>query len=260
MSASRRARRGALVVLAAGVALSLGATGALAAGVSGNPKSLALYRTAVRATNALHAYVQVQSGYIHIEDSLGPTQYAHWAWGWDQFQPGFHPATERIMIVQHDDKVAWIEDTLTSATKDCHSPSCRLALPIEFLITSTRAYYGLISSGSTAPCFHPETTAHVPYSAGVAWWSTVGDYAPSHPHGTLTEITSTYRSGGQRVTESDWITASTKVFDKSTFVIDKGHGHPAFSFRNTDTPLAAAPRFPRVTLCSKKAPAQVRPR
>jgi hypothetical protein len=251
MSARRRASHGALGVLAATVALSLGATVALA-GVSGNRQSLALYRAAVRATNALPAYVQVQTGYIHIEDSLGPTQYAHWAWGWDQFQPGFHPATERITIVQHAGKVAWIEDTLTSATKNCHSPSCRFALPIEFLITSTRAYYGIISSGSVAPCFHPETTAHVPYSAGVAWWTTVGDYAPAHPNGATIEISSTYRSGGQRVNESDWITA-TRLFDRSLFQIDKGHGHPGFSFRNTDTPLAAAPHFPRVTLCSKKS-------
>ncbi len=245
----RHARSTALGVLAGSVAVSFGATAALAAGVSGDPASLALYRSAVRATNALPAYVQRQSGYVQISDSLGPKRTVHWAWGWDQFQPGFHPATERILIVQHDGRVAWIEDTISASSKGCHSPSCRKALPIELLITPTKDFDGLISSGSSASCFVAVTPNHIPYSAGVPWWSTAGDYQPSQRHGSLTEVTSTYKSGGQELTESDWITTSTKRFDKSVFRIAKGHGHPAFSFRNADAPLAATPTFPAFSLC-----------
>jgi hypothetical protein len=249
VSVRRPARRTALGVLAGSVALSLGATVALAAGVSGDPAALALYRSAVRATNALPAYVQLQSGYVQISDSLGPTRVVHWAWGWDQFQPGFHPATERIVIVQHAGRVAWIEDTLSASSKGCHSPRCRKALPIELLITPTKDFDGLISSGSSASCFVAVSANHIPYSAGVPWWSTVGNYQPLQPHGLLTEVTSTYHSGGQELTESDWITNSTKRFDKSVFRIAKGHGHPGFSFRNADDPLAATPHFPAFSLC-----------
>ncbi len=250
MSARRPAVRAALGALAATLAGSLGATVALAAGgASGDPASLALYRAAAHVTNALPAYVQRQTGYVQISDSLGPTRYVHWAWGWDQFQPGYHPATERILIVQHAGKVAWIEDTLSASTKGCHSPSCRKALPIELLITPTHDYDGLISSGTTASCFVAVSPNHIPYSAGVAWWTVAGAYRPAEQHGPLTEITSTYRSGGQELTESDWITTATRQFDKSVFTIAKGHGHPGYTFRNADTALAAAPRFPRFSLC-----------
>lgn len=249
MSTRRPWARTALGVLAASLALTLGTTVALAAGASGDPASLALYRSAVRTTNALPSYLQRQSGYMEISDSLGPKRVVHWAWGWDQFQRGFHPATERILIVQRAGKVAWIEDTLSASTKGCHSPSCRKALPIELLITPTKDFDGLISSGSTASCFTVVSPNHVPYSAGIPWWTTAGTYQPEQPHGLLTEVTSTYRSGGQALTEQDWITTSTKQFDKSVFKIEKGHGHPAFAFRNADVPLAATPRFPRISLC-----------
>jgi hypothetical protein len=222
--------------------------------VTGDPHAIALYRAAVRTTNDRPAYVQAQSGYVRIEDSLGPRRTAHWAWGWDQFQSGFHPATERILIVQRAGRVRWIEDTLTASTKGCHSPSCRLAVPIEFLITPTHAYYGLVSTGSTASCFVPEALTHVPYSAGIAWWTTAGAYAPARPHGALTEVTSRYRSGGQQVVESDWITTSSRLFAKSVLQVAAGHGHPAFSFRNADSMLAAAPRFPRFSLCPSPKP------
>jgi hypothetical protein len=250
---SARGRTAAVGALATALALSLGATAALAAGSSGDPQSIALYRAAVHATNALPAYVQHQTGYVQFEDSLGPKRVAHWAWGWDQAQRGYHPATERLVIVQHDGKVSWIEDTLSASTKGCHSPSCRLALPIVFLITPTKAFYGIISSGSTASCFVPETTEHVPYSAGLAWWTVSGHYAPSQRAGAMTEVTSRFMTGGQKVTESDWITSSTHVFDRSVLHVAAGHRHPGFSFRNVDATLASAPHFPRITLCSKRS-------
>lgn len=252
MSARRGAARTALGALAAGAALAVGASAALAAGqsgVSGDPATVALYRSAVHTTNALPAYIQRQSGYVEISDSLGPKRVVHWAWGWDQFQKGFYPATERILLVQHHGRVAWIEDVLSASSKNCHSPSCRKALPIELLLTPTKDFDGLISSGSVASCFVQVSPQHVPYAAGVPWWTTAGDYEPAQQHGALTEVTSTYHSGGQALTESDWITTSTRRFDKSVFTIAKGHGHPGYGFRNADDPLARAPRFPKFSLC-----------
>lgn len=251
MSARRRRwRSGAVAVAIAALTVGLGAGVALAAGgATGDRASIALYRTAVRTTNSMAAYVQRQSGYVEIADSLGPKRYAHWAWGWDQFKSGYHAATERIVLVQHDGEVAWIEDVLSASTKGCHAPSCRDALPIELLITPTHAYEGIISSGSTAACFDQVAVGDVPYGAGIPWWIVGGDYQPSHRHGALTEITSTYKNGGQETTESDWITTSTKRFAKSAFRVAKGHGHPGYAFRNADTALRAAPRFPSFSLC-----------
>jgi hypothetical protein len=250
VTARHRTLRTGAAAVGAAVVLALGAGVALAAGgVTGNAASIALYRAAAKSTNSMAAYVQRQSGYVQISDSLGPKKYAHWAWGWDQFQKGYHPATERITLVQHDGRVAWIEDVMSASTKNCHAPSCRDALPIELLITATHAYSGIISSGSTAACFNADAVSHVPYSAGVPWWIVYGDYRPAHRHGSLTEVTSTYKNGGQALTESDWITTSTKRFTKSVFRIAKGHGHPGYTFRNADAALGAAPKFPTFSLC-----------
>ena len=230
-------------------AVALGATTALAAAPTGDPQAIATYRQAVAATNALRGYVQSQSGYVRIQDSLGPTRYAHWAWGWDQFQPGYHPATEHLVLAQRGGRTVWIDDTLSAAPKGCRSPRCRLAVPIEIVITRTRAYYGLIS-GSKSYCFTREPLSDVPYTVGYRWWTTAGQYAKARPDGPLTEITSRFTIVHQPVTESDWITTSTHLFAKSTLRFAAGGGHLAYAFHNVDVQLTAAPHLPKLTLCS----------
>jgi len=236
--------------LVALLACLLVASAALAAGPTGNPSAIAMYRHAVRVTNDLPAYVQSQTGYVRIQDSLGPTRVAHWAWGWDQFQPGYFPAAEHLVLAQRGGHTVWIDDTLTSAPAGCHSPRCRKAVPIEFLITKTRAYYGLISSGSTASCFVREALRDVPYGVGSPWWTPAGQFFKPKPDGARTQITSKFVVGHQLVTEDDWITRSTSVFAKSVLHVAAGAGHPGYSYRNTDTRLSTAPHFPKLTLCS----------
>ena len=170
-----------------GAALAVGASAALAAGqsgVSGDPATVALYRSAVHTTNALPAYIQRQSGYVEISDSLGPKRVVHWAWGWDQFQKGFHPATERILLVQHHGRVAWIEDVLSASSKNCHSPSCRKALPIELLLTPDHGLRRAHLVGERRVVLRPGVRPqHVPYAAGFPWWTTAGDYEPAQQQG-----------------------------------------------------------------------------
>jgi hypothetical protein len=239
------------VPLAAVAAAVLAASTAIAAGPTGDPAAIALYRQAVRATNALPAYVQSQAGYVRIQDSLGPMRFAHWAWGWDQFQPGYFPATERLVLVQRHGVTEWLDDTLTASTKGCQSPSCREAVPIELVITRTQVFAGLISSGSTAPCFVREPMHDAPYTAGSPWWTTTGQFAKARPDGPLTEITSRFSAGDQVVTESDWIATSTHLFAKSALHFAATHGHRAYTFSNTDRRLDRAPKLPSLTLCPR---------
>jgi hypothetical protein len=240
----------AFVAAAVFAAVALAASAALAAGPTGDPATIALYREAVAATNALPDYVQSQSGYVRIEDSLGPKRFAHWAWGWDQVQPGYVAATEQLVLVQHRGRTVWIDDTLTASTKGCGSPRCRQAVPIELVITRTRAYYGLISSGTHASCFVRESLRDVPYAVGSPWWSVVGAFSKAQPDGRDTEVTSRFAAGGQLVTESDWITNASRIFARSVLRLAVGSGHPAYAYRNTDTRLAAAPHLPALTPCS----------
>ena len=242
------------VLGACALAIALSTTAAVAepaAGPTGSRAGIALFRAAAHATNALPAYIQSQSGYVRISDSLGPKRTAHWAWGWDQFQPGYYPAIERIVIAQRHGRTVWIDDVLTASTKGCHSPRCRQAVPIQLVITRTQAFYGLISSGSTASCFVREPLRHVPYAAGGAWWSTLaGHYDAPTPSRSSLEVTSQFTIGGQAVVESDWVARSSHLFDKSVLHIARGRAHPAFSYSNSDARLARAPHLPPLTLCS----------
>jgi hypothetical protein len=242
--------RRTIAALAAISTIALCATTALAAGPTGDPAAIAFYRHAVRATNALPAYVQSQSGYVRIDDSLGPKRFAHWAWGWDQFQPGYVAANERLVLAQRGGHTVWIDDTLTASTKGCSSPRCRQAVPIELVITKAAAYDGLISSGTHASCFVRESLRNVPYAVGSPWWATVGEFSKVQPDGSLSEVTSRFSAGGQLVTETDWISNGSNLFARSVLRLAAGTGRPAYGYRNTDAQVASSPKLPALTLCS----------
>jgi hypothetical protein len=228
----------------------LAATPVAAAGPTGDPRAIAIYRAAARATNELPAYVITQSGYVRIFDSLGPKRRVHWAWGWDQGQPGYRPATERLVLVQRDGRTAWIEDTLTPTARSCRG-GCAV-VPIELLITPTAAWDGLVSSssGTSAGCFVRVATTHAPYVAGGPWWATVGALSAPVRSGRLTEITSRFALASREVRESDWLTTATRLFARSVVQVAPGGGTPGFTYASSDATLARVPRFPSITLCS----------
>ena len=183
---------------------------------------------------------------MRISDSLGPKRVVHWAWGWDQFQKGFYPATERIVLVQHHGRVAWIEDILSASSKNCHSPSCRKALPIELLITPDQGVRRAHLVGERRVVLRPVSPQHVPYAAGVPWWTTAGDYEPAQQHGALTEITSTYHSGGQALTEIGLDHDVDTALRQVGVHVANGHGHPGYGFRNADDAAREGTALPEV--------------
>jgi len=246
MARTAAVRRG-IAVLGTLAVLAL-AVPAAAAGPTGDPQAIALFREAARATNALPAYVITQSGYVRIDDSLGPRRRVHWAWGWAQAQPGYRAATERLVVVQRGGRTAWLEDTITPTAASCRD-DCGV-VPIELVITHSAAYDGLVSSGTSASCFERVSVLRVPYPAGGPWWTAVGTLARPVRAGTLTSITSQFPTGPQLVRETDWVRTATNLFARSTVAVAAGGGRPAFAYRSTDTPLAHVPRFPSITLCS----------
>jgi hypothetical protein len=251
-SRSPRARHGLAALVVVLASLTVGTLAAAGTGTSGNGAAIALYRVAARATNALPAYVISQHGYVRINDSIGKHRRTEWAWGQDQFQSGEVATTERLVLVQRHGSVAWIEDTLHPDVKCDSGGTCPAMLPLQFFITPTRAYVGIISSSSstTAACFTRESLADVPYAAGISWWWAVGSFAPEVKDGALTKVTATYPNSGQAETETDWIANATKLFAKSVFSVAKSGAHRAFRFTASYSRLSTQPSTPHITICS----------
>jgi hypothetical protein len=257
MRAARRfpGRLGGLAAItcAIGVAAMMGPSlVAASSGTTGNAAAIALYRTAAKATNDLPAYVIIQHGYVRINDSIGKHRTSEWAWGQDQFQPGEVATTEHLVLVQRHGVVAWIEDTLYPDVKCDSGGTCPAMLPLQFFITKSRAYAGIISSpkSPTAACFTRESTDDVPYSAGTSWWWAVGAFTPIVRHGAFREVTSSYPNSGQLETETDWVRSSTTVFVRSSFRVSASHTHHAFDFSASYTKLRKVPSVPHLTICS----------
>jgi hypothetical protein len=219
---------------------------------TGNSAAIALYRAAAKATNDLPAYVITQHGYVRINDSIGKHRTSEWAWGQDQFQKGEVATTEHLVLVQRHGAVAWIIDTLRPDVKCDSGGTCPAMLPLQFFITKTRAFAGIVSSpsSSTASCFTREPLDDVPYSAGTTWWWAIGRFAPIVRDGAFRKVTSSYPNSGQLETETDWVRTTTMDFARSSFHVAASHAHKAFDFSASYTKLHAAPSQPHLTICS----------
>ncbi len=249
----RRARRVAGAALASAALVALAPTVVAASGgTSGSAAAIRLYRQATSTMNHLVAYVVHQYGYVRISDSIGKKRELSWAWGNDQFQPGEVATTERLVLVQRRGAVAWLEDLVRPARTCAQGGQCPTVLPIEFVITPSAAFAGIVSSSSqsTAPCFERAALANVPYAAGGPWWFVGGTFAAPVHQGARTEITLSYANAGQRQVERDWVLDGSHTFARSTFADAARGRHRAFNFGGTYTVLHSAPTFPRVSLCS----------
>jgi hypothetical protein len=173
--------------MAAGLALP---GDALGAGATGNAKAIAYYRVAVAKTNRLRSYEIFQTGYVRIFSAVGKSDESRWVWGYGQFVAGYYASNEKIKLVQAGGKVSWLEDTLMPIVPACHTTLCNAVYPIQFYITKTAAYEGIITKGPNASCFTRWSFADVPYRAGSGWWGTFGYFYPMTTVGGLTRITS----------------------------------------------------------------------
>ena len=248
---SQYLRKGVAASIAcATVAAALALPGiALGAGATGNAAAIAYYRVAVAKTNGLRSYEFAQTGYVRIYSSVGKTDVSRWVWGYSQFQPGYYASNEKMKLVQAGGKVTWLEDTLTPIVPKCHATLCNAVYPIQFYVTKTAAFEGIITKGTTASCFNRESFAYVPYRAGSGWWVTSGFFYPMSTAGGVTRITSKYSNGAQEVPETDSINGTTKIFTASTYHFAAGNGHRAYSYKATYTTLASAPKPPTVKIC-----------
>jgi hypothetical protein len=244
--------RAALAVVVVAIAVVL-AVPALAAGPTGDPATIRLFRDAASRTNALPAMQLVQSGYVAESDKVGSPDAFAYRFGYGSVPRGWVRSTETITYTQHLGRVVWLTDVLTASAPGCTTSSgCPLA-PIELFVTRRGAFAGVVDRpGGAVGCFEREPLAAVPYRAGGRWWSAVGDFRPMVVRGNQILITDTYAfSDGQHVVERDSIDGSTHLFAGASVRVGPGRtrGVPGFSFAQRDAPLTYTPPPPRVTVC-----------
>jgi hypothetical protein len=238
-----------LVALAALLATVLPAAATSSAGATGNPQAIALYRAAANKTNSLRAYVILQTGYVRFDDAVGSPSELSWAWGSDQWQPGYFRASERMVLVQTKGRTDWILDTLTPLRGHCDG-TCRHVFPIEMFITRGGAFAGLALSGSRAPCYKHEALSRVPYGVGTRWWSAYGRFAPLVRAGAQATITARYPDGTQQRTEVDTVGIVSHLFEHASFRDTPAGKLRGYTFHQEIRVLARAPSVPELDICS----------
>lgn len=234
----------------------VGGSSVLASGPTGDPSTIALFKSVASNTNLQPAIRIVQSGYMTVASRVGASKSFSYRWGYGQVPAGSVRATETITYVQLHGRVVWLTDVLAPNVPKCSGPSCapppRVA-PIELFVTKAAAFAGLITGPHDAvACFEQKPFTAVPYRAGGPWWSAVGDFRPKATRGNQTIVTVTYSwADGQHVAEIDSIDNAKRLFVASSFHVARGAqaGEVAFGFSQRDTALPFAPYAPFVTRC-----------
>jgi len=244
-------------VLATAVAVSVSvAASALAAAPSGDPSTIALYKSIAANTNAQPAVQIAQTGYMTLSSRPGAKPAFAYRFGYGSVPKGYVRASEAITYVQLLGRVVWVTDVISPVVAAC-APGAPCPpppdVPIELLITKAGAFAGLARGATHAvACFDRESFNGVPYRAGEPWWSAVGDFRPKVTRGNQTLVTVTYAwADGQHVTEVDSIDVGRRIFAASAIHVARGAlaAQVAFSFAQRDSLPSVVPHAPRVTLC-----------
>jgi hypothetical protein len=242
----------AAVVMALGVVFA--SSSVLASGPTGDPATIALFKSVASNTNLQPAIRIVQSGYMSVSSRVGASRTFSYRWGYGKVPAGSVRATETITYVQLHGRVVWLTDVLAPNVAKCQAGSpCPRVAPIELFVTKAAAFAGLITGPHDAvACFEHKPFTDVPYRAGGPWWSAVGEFRPKATRGNQTIVTITYSwADGQHVAEIDSIDNARRLFVASSFHVARGAtaGEVAFGFSQHDTALPYAPLAPNVTRC-----------
>lgn len=233
-----RACRGALSLVA--VAVVVVPATALAAGATGDPGTIALYRAVAANTDAQRAVVVDQSGYMALSATGGAIAYA---FGASPVPAGFKPAHETITIAQHAGRVVWLTDVLHAAATP----------PAVLFVTRAAAFAGVVTGpGTGVGCFNRIRFTTVPYRAGGPWWSVFGDFRPMATRGNQVLVTVTYAwADGRHVGEIDSIDAARQLIVASSLHVARGAGvgHGPLGITQHDRFPTATPSAPAVHLC-----------
>jgi hypothetical protein len=260
-------RRGAsfglgAVGLSAVIALgSIVAGAAMSRSATGDPASIAYYRTAVAKTNAVPEIRDVYSGYYWVYDHAkakggGPTSAFLLSWGFaSRPDPSEVRATGTYSVRMAGGKSAWY--TLLIRPKCASGSACATSMePLEIFATKAADYWGYVTTGSQPRCWNLATGSSAwifsDFRPGRPWWETYGRFLPKAKSGADVKITSIYPDpDGAISTETDTINAATRLFVESVVHVSKSTKpvYAPYGLKIAETQPKTPSKAPKVSYC-----------
>jgi hypothetical protein len=124
---------------------------------------------------------------------------------------------------------------------------------LEFYDTPTSEKVVYLMGAAATYCWAQSFThanAYFGGTIGASVWYVGGRFLPVKTNATQTIFTSTYSSGGQNVTETDWVARATDHFVRSHYQATAVGQYPAYSFDVVETDPARVPLARSLPICN----------
>ncbi len=246
-----RAGAGAALICAAAATALLGAGPASAASgdSSGTAHAIAFARSVQSAYSRVPGVTFTRQGYAGLQSSIGRVSMFNATWGRGFLPSGWVDATEHAVVALHDGDVVWASETLSPPR--CSDLGCS-TVPVEIVETSAGSFFRFDVHGTRFACYDKLSSQGLAFAVGSSFLAIDGDYAPLVRSGDTVVSRFTYPWVGNRTaTETDTISASTRLIGSYKVAVTKGSGtdHRAFSFTAQLTTLTREPDEPKLDMC-----------
>jgi hypothetical protein len=226
---------------------------AASSGATGNAQAIALYTKAAKTTNALPVLRDTSTNYFYLEDnsSTMATSGFRFQRGVPRAPGGYVDAKviETYRVI--GGKVKWV---ITRVLPYCGATSaCAHSVGLEFYDTPTSEKVVYLTGAEATYCWAQSFThanAYFGGTIGASVWYVGGRFLPVKMEATQTIFTSKYSSGGQNVTETDWVAKATNRFVRSHYQATAVGQYPAYSFDVVETDPARALLAPSLPTCN----------
>ncbi len=235
----------------ASVALPAGAS----ASVTGNAHAIALYISAVNATNNLPVLRDTSTDSYFLEDNINtltnPSTFSYLLKGaLPQAPSGYVDTTTVTTYRLRAGRVMW---STTLVLPRCgYSQACHDTVGLEFYDTPGSEKIALLHGAANKYCWAQfasgsEATFSFPASSGL--WHAYGNYAPIRRVTGQILFTSSYSDNGIPITELDYLSDATHHFDKSVYQYAATSQNQADSITVHESDPAAIPAPPHFSNC-----------
>jgi hypothetical protein len=239
--------RGTKLILAmtlAVAALLASAAPASAAGPSGDPATIAFYRTVVAATAKRGGILMRVSGYTSLYEAR--TGYFRWLDG-EATPPSYVPAVDQVTIASAHGKLVWLYERAVPLPS-CSHIGQRTCEGLDLFLGPSGIFYRL----GNMSCWSPAHGSVLGYTrpGEITGFALYGHFLPMRRVGNTVYVTSTYPWGKQVATEVDTIPYSTRLPSSDNVHVAAGAGLRAFTSNFTYRGwLVAEPPKPATPAC-----------
>lgn len=236
----RRPDRSLLTLAVTGVALGAAAAAWAASAPTGNARAISLARAEVKAYARIPAETYTQTGFMQIDDEQGQASFFFFHWGATKLSHGYTWAAERGTVALAHDRVVWWRDDLTPSA--CKRAGLCRQVPVEMVLEHSGAYWAF-GNAAHHTCF-ARLGGTEPTSVGATWDLASGRYSAPAFRARSVTLVYTFPWGNRVATETDKLSARTKLVESTRTVITGGH-----AVRASDAYPRKAPRAPKIRLC-----------